>query len=45
MSLPVPDNFAELMALESHGPDTFIGVSPQYSWGRIYGGQVIATRR
>ena len=30
------------MALEPHGPDTYVGVSPPYSWGRIYGGQVIA---
>jgi acyl-CoA thioesterase-2 len=28
--------------LEPHGPDTFIGESPAYSWGRIYGGLVIA---
>lgn len=42
MSLPQPRDFAELLALEPHGPDTFVGVSPPYSWGRIYGGQVIA---
>ena len=28
--------------LEAHGPDTFVGESPAYSWGRIYGGLVIA---
>jgi acyl-CoA thioesterase-2 len=28
--------------LEPHGPDTFVGESPAYSWGRIYGGLVIA---
>jgi len=28
--------------LEPHGPDTYVGESPQYSWGRIYGGLVIA---
>lgn len=38
----MPSNFAQLIALEPHGPDTFVGVSPPYSWGRIYGGQVIA---
>jgi acyl-CoA thioesterase II len=37
-----PRDFASLLALEPHGPDTFVGVSPLYSWGRIYGGQVIA---
>lgn len=42
MDLPVPSDFASLIALEAHGPDTFVGVSPPYSWGRIYGGQVIA---
>jgi acyl-CoA thioesterase II len=42
VDLPQPSDFAELIALESHGPDTFVGVSPPYSWGRIYGGQVIA---
>ncbi len=30
------------MALEPHGPDTFVGTSLPYEWGRIYGGQVIA---
>jgi acyl-CoA thioesterase-2 len=28
--------------LEPHGPDTYVGESPAYSWGRIYGGLVIA---
>ena len=34
--------FAGLLDLEPHGPDTFVGVSPPYEWGRIYGGQVVA---
>ena len=34
--------FGELMQLEEHGPDTWVGLSPDYQWGRIYGGQVIA---
>lgn len=34
--------FSSLLNLEPHGPDTFVGVSPPYGWGRIYGGQVIA---
>src|SRR3954451_880609 len=37
-----PRDFAGLLALEPHGPDTFVGVSAPYIWGRIYGGQVIA---
>ena len=28
--------------LEPHGPDTYVGESPEYSWGRIYGGLVVA---
>jgi acyl-CoA thioesterase II len=38
----LPRDFASLLALEPHGPDTFVGVSPPYDWGRIFGGQVIA---
>jgi acyl-CoA thioesterase-2 len=37
-----PRDFASLLALEPHGPDTFVGLSPPYDWGRIFGGQVIA---
>jgi acyl-CoA thioesterase-2 len=37
-----PHDVASLLALEPHGPDTFVGVSPPYDWGRIFGGQVIA---
>jgi acyl-CoA thioesterase-2 len=37
-----PRDFASLLALEPHGADTFVGVSPPYDWGRIFGGQVIA---
>ncbi|MGH7898903.1 MAG: acyl-CoA thioesterase [Candidatus Binatia bacterium] len=32
----------DLLRLEPHGPDTFVGESPRYEWGRIYGGLVIA---
>jgi len=35
-------DFAALMALESHGPDVYVGISPDYPWGRVYGGQVVA---
>ena len=41
MGVPV-DDFATLMALEPHGPDVFVGISPDYPWGRVYGGQVVA---
>lgn len=34
--------FGALMALEPHGPDTFVGAGPRYPWGRLYGGQVVA---
>jgi acyl-CoA thioesterase-2 len=31
-----------LLHLESHGPDTYLGVGPQYPWGGLYGGQIVA---
>ena len=31
-----------LFDLEAHGPDTFIGAGPQYPWGGLYGGQIVA---
>ena len=35
--------FAELMALEPHGPDTYVGIAAEYPWvGRLFGGQVLA---
>lgn len=38
-----PVDFVEVLNLEVHGPDTWIGSSPRYPWGeRIYGGQVVA---
>ena len=37
-----PTTFAEVLDLSEHGPDTWIGGSPPYRWGRIYGGQVVA---
>ena len=36
------DDFCSLMDLENHGPDVFVGLSPDYPWGRVYGGQVVA---
>ncbi|MDA3040369.1 MAG: hypothetical protein O3C27_12745 [Actinomycetota bacterium] len=37
-----PTDFGTLMTLEQHGPDTWVGLSAKYQWGRIYGGQVVA---
>lgn len=35
-------DLSDVFALEPHGPDIFVGESPPYPWGRIYGGLVIA---
>ena len=32
----------KILSLEPHGADAFVGESPAYEWGRIYGGLVIA---
>ncbi len=35
--------FTELLTLEPHGPDTYVGIAPKYPWGeRLFGGQVVA---
>ncbi len=35
--------FLDLLRLESHGPDTYVGIAARYPWGeRLYGGQVVA---
>ena len=34
--------YRDLLSLELHGADTYVGESPPYEWGRIYGGLVIA---
>ena len=34
--------FLEMMRLEAHGPDTFVGNGPNYPWGGLYGGQIVA---
>jgi acyl-CoA thioesterase-2 len=31
-----------ILALESHGPDTYVGTGPMYPWGGLYGGQIVA---
>ena len=35
-------DLAELLRLEPHGPDVFVGTSTHTPWGRVYGGQVVA---
>ncbi len=35
-------SFTDMMALEPHGPDTFVGAGPRYPWGGLYGGQIVA---
>ena len=35
-------DLSRVLTLEPHGPDTYVGESPAYAWGRIYGGLVIA---
>ena len=34
--------FDELIHLEPHGADTFVGTGPRYPWGGLYGGQIVA---
>lgn len=41
MAHDVP-SFGSLLELEPHGHDAYVGVSPTYPWGRVYGGQVVA---
>lgn len=31
-----------MFALSAHGPDVHVGVGPQYPWGGLYGGQIVA---
>jgi acyl-CoA thioesterase-2 len=35
-------DFATMMALEPHGIDVWVGAGPQYPWGGLYGGQIVA---
>lgn len=34
--------FPELMSLEPHGQDTFVGEAVRYPWGGLFGGQIVA---
>jgi len=38
----IPAEVDNVFELEPHGPDVWIGESPAYPWGRIFGGLVIA---
>jgi acyl-CoA thioesterase II len=38
----MPDSFTELLDLTPHGIDAWVGATPSYDWGRVYGGQVVA---
>lgn len=33
---------SDILDLAEHGPDTFVGRGPQYPWGGLYGGQIVA---
>jgi acyl-CoA thioesterase-2 len=33
---------SDILDLEPHGPDTFVGTGPRYPWGGLYGGQIVA---
>ena len=35
-------DFVAMLTLESHGPDVWVGTGPQYPWGGLYGGQIVA---
>jgi acyl-CoA thioesterase-2 len=35
-------DFATMMDLEPHGIDVWVGAGPQYPWGGLYGGQIVA---
>jgi len=35
-------SFRDMMQLEPHGPDTYVGTGPSYPWGGLYGGQIVA---
>lgn len=34
--------FTDLLRLEPHGPDTFVGEGVAYPWGGLYGGHIVA---
>ena len=38
----MPMRFGDMMELEAHGPDTYVGAGPRYPWEGLYGGQIVA---
>jgi acyl-CoA thioesterase-2 len=38
----IPADVTGVFDIQAHGPDVWVGESPDYPWGRIYGGLVIA---
>ena len=38
----MPTTFRELITLEQVAADFYLGHTPQYQWGRVFGGQVVA---
>lgn len=35
-------DIVDVLELEPHGPDTWVGTGPRYDWGGLYGGQIVA---
>ncbi|MFM7069445.1 MAG: acyl-CoA thioesterase domain-containing protein, partial [Actinomycetes bacterium] len=35
-------DFRTILTLADHGPDVMVGIGPQYPWGGLYGGQIVA---
>jgi acyl-CoA thioesterase-2 len=35
-------DLTDILHLADHGPDVFVGTGPQYPWGGLYGGQIVA---
>ena len=35
-------DITDVLRLEPHGPDTWVGTGPEYEWGGLYGGQIVA---
>ncbi len=33
---------SDILDLTAHGSDTYVGTGPQYPWGGLYGGQIVA---
>lgn len=33
---------SEILSLSDHGPEVMVGTSPEYPWGGLYGGQIVA---